>query len=973
MTEEGIPPSPAGAHVSKGYDRPFDPFSTIARFTSTKRARSNLPAPPTRLVDRERELGAVCDLLTHDDVRLLTLTGPGGVGKTRLGVEAAANIKDRFTDGVFFIPLSSTTDPSLLVSAIAQTLGLREEGQRPLIESVKDYLHEKNLLLFLDTFEHLLAGATTLAELLAYCEKLKMLVTSREVLRVRGEREFPTPPLPLPNTKKPSADILELSQNPAVTLFTQRALDARPDFALTNENSGAVAEICIRLDGLPLALELAAARIGVLPPQGILERLTERFKLLGMAPRDLPARQQSLRAAIDSSYDLLEDSEKKLFRHLSVFTDGCTLEAAEKVCNPSRDLGMEVLDGLASLVQKNLVRREEVNGQLRFSMLETIHEYALEQLVKSGEEDEVRLYHWEFFLNMAESAEGQLWRRVYRPEQVVWLNRLETEYGNLRGALQWSQQKGQLDKVLRLSGTLRKFWSARGHREEGRQWLDSSLQNDRITSVPQPILAKALSASGGLALGPGQFAAARSNFERSLETYKKLADRHGEARVLSDMGYLAAFTEGVEQASTLFAKSLEIHRELGDKEDVADCLYDMGVWTIFRGDLAGARSLLEQSLAIVRELGERPLPGLLRQLAEVISAQGDYSAARELCEEALAATTDLGDTREMGMAVLSIGNLASGQGDFAEAHQLLEKGNAIFRELGSKDSIALSLFLLGQNASSSGDLEGARSFYEEALSKSKASGTKLNTANILRSLGRNCLLRRDFERARLFSEESLQLSLEMGSKMQNASATLLLGQIAARQGEYSSGWKLLEEGLAKYKGMKLKENVTNSLGVMGEIARRHGDYDKAATLFHEALSSARELGDKSSIADLLYQLARVALAQNDHTNALAFHRESLVLRNQMGVKHDIAKSLEGLAELALAQRQPERAARLLAAADALRERIGLRLIPIDLEEHQQVLTKTREGMSHDDFAAAWASGHAMSLDEAVSYALATNA
>ncbi len=970
LSHKGVPPSPpTEAPISTGYDRPFDPFSTIDRFSSSRQARSNLPAPPTPLIGREKELASVCDLMAREDVRLLTLTGLGGVGKTRLAVEAAAKMTHHFRDGILFIPLSSTTEPSLLVSAIAHTLGLQEEGKRPIIENVKDYLREKDLLLFLDTFEHLLAGAPTLAELLASCQKLKMLVTSREALRVRGEREFPTPPLPLPKTQKPSADILELSENPAVCLFTQRAVDAKPDFVLTKENSGAVAEICIRLDGLPLALELAAARIDVLPPQGILERLTEKFKLLTMGPRDLPARQQSLRAVIDSSYDLLKESEKKLFRRLSVFVGGCTLKAAESVSNPSQDLGMEVLDGLQSLAQKNLVLREEVNGEFRFTMLETIHEYASEKLDKSGEEDEVRQHHWEFFLDMAKNAEEQLRRRVYRRERVVWLDRLETEYGNLREALQWSQEKGQLDKLLQLAGALSYFWLGRGHTEEGQRWLNSSLLTDRISSVPQPILAKALLALGALAGSQGQFAAAKSALERSLETYKTLADRHGEARALFRMGNLALMVEGVEQGSSLVAKSLAIHQKLGNKEEVAKCLENLGMAAMLQGDHTQARSILERGLAIFRELGERPLPTFLGNMATVFESQGELKAAREIHEEALAASRDMGDARGTAWRMIELGGLRSRQGDFAEAHELLEKSNAIFRELGSTNGIAHSLLGMGGCAHGSGDLDRARTFLEEALLMFEDSKNKRMSAGTLTSLGSVCLDQRDFEQAHLFGEESLRLSREAGNKWQDASATKLLGRVAAEQGEYSSAWKLLEEGLAKFRELKIEVNVLSSLHAMGEVARRHGDYEKAAMLFHEALSMVRQTGDKYEVARLLHSLAEVALAQDDPTSASGFCREGLVLVNQVGAKEEVAELLEVFSELALAQGKLEMSAKLLGAAEALRELIGVRIVPLYLDEHQQRLTKTREGMSSDDFAAAWASGHAMTLDEAVAYAL----
>ncbi|MFQ5794857.1 MAG: AAA family ATPase [Candidatus Bipolaricaulia bacterium] len=398
-------------------------------------------------------------------MRLLTLTGAGGTGKTRLGLQAAADLIDDFEDGVYFVDLAPISDPGLVVSAIAQKMGVREAevGGRPLLDSLKEHLRDKQILLLLDNFEQVVAAAPQVAELLAACAWLKLLVTSREPCHVRGEHVFPVPPLalPEPDRKRPLA-IEYLMQYEAVRLFIDRAQAVKPDFAVTHENAPAVAEICIRLDGLPLAIELAAARITLLPPQVMLARLGSRLKLLTGGARDLPARQQTLRATIDWSYDLLDASEQTLFERLSVFVGGCTLEVAEAVCNGTGDLELDVdvLDGLASLVDKNLLRQEEqVEGAPRFLMLETIREYGLERLEASGEAEATQRTRADYYLALAEQAEPKLWGG---PEQGEWLDRLEVEHDNLRAALAWCEQSGECEVGLRLGVALRR----RGPRDE---------------------------------------------------------------------------------------------------------------------------------------------------------------------------------------------------------------------------------------------------------------------------------------------------------------------------------------------------------------------------------------------------------------------------------------------------------------------------------------------------------------------------
>ncbi|MFQ5794790.1 MAG: BTAD domain-containing putative transcriptional regulator [Candidatus Bipolaricaulia bacterium] len=496
---------------------------------------NNLPIPLTRFIGRDKERAVVQVRLLDEEMRLLTLTGPGGTGKTRLGLQVVADLIDHFEDGACFVDLAPISDPGLVVSTIAQTLGVKEAEGRPLLDILKASLRGKQMLLVLDNFEQVVAAAPQVVELVAACPQLKVLVTSREPCHVRGEHVFPVPPLALPGSdgKRPLA-IERLTQYEAVRLFIERAVAVKPDFAVTDENAPAVAEICIRLDGLPLAIELAAARIKLLSPQALLARLGNRLKLLTGGARDLPACQQTLRDTIDWSYDLLNTGERTLFERLSVFVGGGTLEAAEAVCigADNLELKMDILDGLASLVDKNLLRRkEQADGEPRFLILETIREYGLERLEASGESEAIRRTHADYYLALAEQAEPKL----EGPDQRMWLDRLEVEHDNLRAALVWFEQNGEAEAELRLGGALWGFWHMRGYLSEGRRWLEGALAKGEDRDVSASVRAKALHGAGVLTHEQGDYERATVLYEESLDLRRELGDKPGVAILLSNL------------------------------------------------------------------------------------------------------------------------------------------------------------------------------------------------------------------------------------------------------------------------------------------------------------------------------------------------------------------------------------------------------------------------------------------------------
>ena len=646
----------------------------------------SLPVPRTGFVGREKEVAAAKELLQRQDVRLVTVTGPGGIGKTRLAVEVASGLSERFPGGIHFVPLSPLSDPDLIASVIVQTLGIREAGgQSPLEilkENLQDSLREPRLLL-LDNFEHLVQAAPTVAELLVMGPNLKILVTSREALHVYGEHEFPVPPLALPDPRSmPSVEVL--SQYPAVALFVQRAVAAKPDFELNRENAPAVTEICARLDGLPLAIELAAARVKVLSPSSLLTRLASRLQLLTGGSRDLPLRQQTLRAAMDWSYDLLNAAEQKLFRRLSVFVGGCNLEGVEAVCDTKGDLHLDLLDGMASMVDKSLVQQvEQANGESRFVMLETIREYAMEKLQVSGEEALTKRAHAAYCLVLAEEATEQS-----GAEGAEWLERFAFEHDNFRAGLEWLTETGDAEWGLRLGAALFHFWETRDYLTEGRAKLGKLLKLAGAATATK-VRARALFAAGVLAGGQGDYASANALVGESLDITRQLHDKQGVAVSLNALAVLAKGRGDVAAAHSLFEESLAVWRELGDLKAVARCLSNLANVVTSQGDYARALSLYGECLSIFRGLGDRTgVAWSLNHQGDVARDQGDTLAARTLYERSLAIFRELGDSWGIAGTLADLGTLAREQQNCPEAHTLYRESLRVFQKLDHKRGIA---------------------------------------------------------------------------------------------------------------------------------------------------------------------------------------------------------------------------------------------------------------------------------------------
>jgi predicted ATPase/DNA-binding CsgD family transcriptional regulator len=701
--------------------------------------------PLTSLIGRERELAAACTLLGRPEVRLLTLTGTGGVGKTRLALAIAIALRDAFPDGIGFVSLVSLHDAELVLPAIAQAEGLQSTSPRLPLELLKASLREQHRLLVLDNFETVVAAAPSLVDLLAACPHLKLLVTSREVLHVRGEREFVVQPLALPDPQH-LPDDETLAHYGAVALFLERAQEVQPTLQLTAVTAPLITEICRRLDGLPLALELAAARLKLLPLQALLERLEHRLAVLTSGPRDLPDRQQTLRNTLAWSYSLLPVEEQRLFRLLSVFVGGGTLEAVEHVSHALGGEQAQVLDGVTSLLDKHLLYRAEqdTNGA-RFHMLETIREYGLEALEAGGELEAARLAHAQYYLAQAEEADAYLFTR----EQQRWLERLKQEHDNLRAALGWSVEKGEdrqrRDIAWRLAGALRSFWIDYGYVYEGQQFVERAL--GRREGITAPVRAKALHTAGWLALLQGEYRRAEALCRESLALYRELHDPREMASVLGRLGWIALWLGDAPLATTLLEESLALSRRAGDKVRLAYALIPLALTLLLHGgqsDYPRVHSLLEESLALCRQ--ERFQAGIAHSLYFLglwHIQQGDAATARSLFEESFALFSALGQRLWAVHPLYCLGKVAAQLGDLPAAYALYKESLALFQQLDDQRSIATCLEGWGSVVARQGVAAWAAQLWGAAEAQ-RAAGGPSYLPQVLTMLGE----RADYERVR---------------------------------------------------------------------------------------------------------------------------------------------------------------------------------------------------------------------------------
>jgi predicted ATPase/DNA-binding winged helix-turn-helix (wHTH) protein len=662
-SKEGQPATRGAFSLPRG----DEPFAKIAR------KRGDLPVARTSLVGRERDVTEGTALLLRPDVRLLTLTGPGGAGKTRLAMAITMAAASRFPAGVQLVGLASVTNPALVEAALSEALDIQRVSNRTLPEQIGERLKDSGpFLLVLDNFEQVLPAARVVADTLEACPALKILVTTRACLRLYGEQEFPVTPL---------------AQNSAVELFVQRAAAVWPGFAVTEENGAVIREICSRLDGLPLAIELAAARTKVLSPRDILDRLQSRLQLLTGGALDLPERQQTLRKTIGWSHGLLNEAEKRLFRRLSVFVGGCTFEAAEAVCNTNRDLGVELFEGLASLIDKNLVLRvDRTETETRFAMLETIREYAFECLREAGELNAARRAHSAYCLVLAEEGNPEL----SPADRASWLAQCDAEIDNFRCALDFLFETHDLDWGLRLSIALFRFWEMREHLTEGRAQLETIL---RLAGDSHPReRANVLHFLGALVTAQGDFTAAQHFFERGLALYQELGDQWGIATSLNALAITQRHRGDYSSAEGNFERSLVCWRLLADRAAVARCLHNLGNVLKVRGDYLRARRALREATEIFEELGDQGgAAWSINHQGDVAREQGDLSTARRLYQQALSAFRRTGDRWGSARSLTDLGYIDCAQGSHSTAHAAYREAIGIFADLGHRRGMARAL------------------------------------------------------------------------------------------------------------------------------------------------------------------------------------------------------------------------------------------------------------------------------------------
>jgi predicted ATPase/class 3 adenylate cyclase len=641
-----------------GLPEDFPPLKTL------EATPNNLPTQLTSFIGRDDQVREAEQLL--EKARLLTLTGPGGTGKTRLSLQIAANVLDQFPDGVYFVPLSAIHDPELVPSAIAQALSISTSGSRRPIDALIDHLRQKRTLLVLDNFEQVIDAAPVASQLLEGSAGLRVLVSSRAVLRVSGEQEFPVPPLGLPDLKA-LPGLAALSQFEAVRLFIERAVAVKPDFHATNENAPAIAGICERVDGLPLAIELAAARVKLFSPQALLSRLEKSLSALGSGTRDAPVRQQTLRDAILWSYDMLDAGDRRLMARVSVFARGGNLEQLEPVCGPAEDIGGDVLDALDQLADQSLLRRLPDFEEPRFLMLQTIRDFASERLEESGEAPLVRDRHLQAFIALAQEAHPHL----FGAGRKEWLDRLEEDHDNFRAALDWAIASVDARSAMDLSAGVWRFWQMRGHLHEGRRRMDDVLAMPNGGEFPKERLA-ALEAAGGLAYWQGDMDVAQRFYDECIELTRKL----GDDRALANALYNAAFPrvvnrEAIADAKLMLEEALPLFRKMGDETGVARVLWGIGNALFFAKEFADARPVLEEAVALNRKLDDQfGLGWSIHTLGLVTFNLGDFQRARDSWMEAIQLFAAAGDVPGIVLQLDNLSALARHDGDFGRAARL---------------------------------------------------------------------------------------------------------------------------------------------------------------------------------------------------------------------------------------------------------------------------------------------------------------
>jgi len=916
--------------------------------------RSNLPASTTSFIGREKERDEIIHLMAKS--RLVTLTGVGGIGKSRLSIQTASALLNDFPDGTWLVELAPLADPALVSQIIVNTLGLLEQANRSPQTILTDFLQSKHALLILDNCEHLIQACAQLVEmLLRACPDLKILATSREALNIAGESLYLVPTLTIPDSLNATLD--SLSESEAVQLFLERAQSTLTGFALTEENAPAITQVCRQLDGIPLALELAAARVKLLRVEEIAAGLDDRFGLLTSGSRTALPRHQTLQALIDWSHDLLTETERVMLRRLSVFAGGWALEAAEQVAGNrwheevenapvSHSLQtMEILDLLTSLVNKSLITAESQPGQeTRYAMLETIRQYASEKLIQAGEGELLRKRHVAYYVDLAERAEPNLRAR----DMVLWLDHLEAEHENIRSALEWALE-GDIEAELRLASALLWFWHIRGHKNEGVEWLERALSIEAMDHEGQPrtpqrasIRGKALNASGSLMVMNQEIARAPVRLEESLALFKELGPA-GKQGMATAVLRLAILPSARGRTKDMLLQSLAWFREIGDKFGVAETLLQLS-GLVQNDDHQQAVLFIEEKLALSREIGDQDgIASALSSLADLALSQDDYGQAIPLYAESLAAFRTVKNLAAVSMTLGSFGDVFFWQGNYGQAAKTYEEALAFVQELGYRFHIAFYLYSLGILAWFQGE-------YSRAMHQVSRSHP------IFRDIGHHWLA---------------------------VSSLHTLGDIALAAGDVEEAAQWYEDELKFGQKIQLEAPPIFAMEGLAKVAWAKGDYDLAAKGSEESLRMSQTADITHATFHSLLNLGRVAQSRGDYGKARAFYIEALKLQkrrvsplfNWVWLKTyvtTVSYPLAALAVLAAAQNQMGRAVRLIGAAENFYAPIRFEISAKEGVEHDQAIASARARLGEEALAKARTEGQKMTFEQAVAYALEEN-
>ncbi|HEY4020247.1 MAG TPA: helix-turn-helix domain-containing protein [Pseudonocardiaceae bacterium] len=883
----------------------------------------NLVEEATSFIGRVEEIAHILELLERSEVRLITLTGPGGSGKTRLALRVAATALDSFPDGVFLVSLGALADPALVASTVSAALGLYEEDKANVVTGLKLHLRDKRTLLVLDSFEHLLDASALLPELLEDCPGLRLMVTSRAVLRLSWERVFAVAPLTVPDPPH-TGDPQVSSHYEGVALFAERARSANSKFQVTNDNAAAVAEICYRLDGLPLAIELAAARIRLFPPQALLARLSSRLRVLVGGARDQPTRQQTLRATIDWSYSLLDEAEQKLFIRLAVFAGGCALEAAEAVCAFGDD-AMDLLDAIESLVDKSLVwqGRATDHTEPRLRMLETIREYALELLAEADDAETIRRRHADYFVAWAEQAAAEL----AGPACADWLARLEDERDNLRTALRWACDHGEAKLALRLALALNPFWESRGHLAEGRRWLGELLALDADTTNGSR--AQILLVAGNRAFAP-------------------------------DLAHAADFTD----------EAIALYRQYGDSRGTAEALYQRGVIAFYQADYERAVACLEESKALAQDIGDTDLVGRsLWSLSEPDAATSSASDAKRAAEEDLELSRRGHDAQGIGAALELLLYIARAETDVSRMRVLFKDIVALLHEpsLEPDGQLRERLQRLAFEMSTVGDYGLGTTLLEEGITLNERKGNRRDAAHLRTTLAQFAREQGDYDRAQDLLVASLAVLREIDDLTGITIALIGLGDVGRDRGDGETAAAYSQQGLesARRNGDTLLNGY--ALHNLGCAAWLQGERDNADRFFSAALEALSLIVEGR--AEVLASIGLTALDRGDIGQARSAFCASLTTIRIGDLPWLVALNLEGLAGVEAADGNAEQAARIFGAAFALRRAGGTPIHQAHKALHQRMTAVVREALGEPRFAELHELGSTMTAKAAVTEAL----